>query len=88
MFVMLNPDSGYPNLGFGTTLKNACGRPVDPAVDYRITVNSYLAEGGDGLRLLREGRERLGGELDVDALAAYLQTGPAPDRQPRITVVE
>ena len=64
------------------------GRPLDPAATYRFTVNSFLAEGGDGFVKLRDGRERLGGELDIDALAAHLQSGPAPDPQPRITLVE
>ncbi len=63
-------------------------RRVDPAADYRITVNSFLAEGGDGMLLLRQGRQRQGGELDIDALASHLQTRPAPDPQPRITLVE
>lgn len=64
------------------------GRAVEPGTRYRFTVNSFLAEGGDGFTMLRQGRERLGGELDIDALAAHLQSGPAPDAQPRITWVE
>lgn len=61
------------------------GRTIEPTDDLRITVNSYLAGGGDGLRALTEGRDRLVGELDVDAFARYLNTGPAPVDAPRIT---
>jgi 5'-nucleotidase len=41
---------------------------------YRVTVNQYLAEGGGGLPLLREGTDRVVGPLDVDALVAYLRS--------------
>jgi 5'-nucleotidase len=48
------------------------GTPVDPAATYRITVNSFLADGGDRFPVLREGTDRLGGAVDTDALEAYL----------------
>ncbi len=64
------------------------GAPVDPAADYRFTVNSFLADGGDGVVMLTQGRNKLGGELDIDALIALLKTGPSPDPVPRITLVE
>lgn len=64
------------------------GAPIDPAADYRFTVNSFLADGGDGFVMLREGRNRLGGELDIDALVAHLKRGPSPDPLPRITWVD
>lgn len=63
---------------------------VQPEADYRVTVNSYLAEGGDGFRRLLGGGERSGGILDVDALVGYLQTHPGyvPDRVPRVRLVD
>ena len=65
------------------------GQPVDPAREVRITVNSFLAEGGDGVSMLRQGRQRIGGMLDLDALVAHLlATNPAPDTAPRIRWVE
>jgi 5'-nucleotidase len=48
------------------------GTPVDPAASYRITVNSFLADGGDNFPVLREGTDRLGGEVDTDALEDYI----------------
>lgn len=60
------------------------GQPLRMDATYRVTVNSYLAEGGDGFELLKTGRERLGGMVDLDALLAFLQTTPAPSAQRRI----
>lgn len=64
------------------------GQPVDPARDVRVTVNSFLAEGGDGFTVLRSGRQRLGGELDLDALTAFLANGPTPERQRRVRLAD
>ncbi|WP_189641918.1 bifunctional metallophosphatase/5'-nucleotidase [Deinococcus piscis] len=62
------------------------GQPLDMSAEYRVTVNSFLAEGGDNFSVLKEGRDRLGGGLDVDALSAYLQGGSVkPGAQNRIT---
>ncbi|NBD14270.1 bifunctional metallophosphatase/5'-nucleotidase [Corallococcus silvisoli] len=48
------------------------GTTVDPAANYRVTVNSFLAPGGDGFSVLTEGKAPLGGAVDTDALEAYL----------------
>jgi 5'-nucleotidase len=48
------------------------GVAVDPAASYRITVNSFLADGGDKFTVLRDGTDRLGGAVDTDALEAYV----------------
>ena len=47
------------------------GQPLQLDRDYRITVNNYLADGGDNLPILREGRNRVAGVLNLDALVAY-----------------
>ena len=65
------------------------GVTVDPAGTYRITVNSFLATGGDNFAVLNEGTDRLGGAVDLDALEDYLTAAPggvAPGPQNRITV--
>ena len=60
--------------------------PVDPVKAYRVTVNSFLAEGGDGFALLKDGADRKGGGQDVEALVAYLGARErAPVPSPRIT---
>ena len=61
------------------------GDVIDPGGRYRVTVNSFLADGGDGFPLFREGTERVDGGLDVDALKDYLAANSplspmAPDR--------
>jgi 5'-nucleotidase len=58
------------------------GVPVDPAATYRVTVNSFLADGGDRFFVLRQGTNRAGGDLDLDAFekhfAGTTQANPLP----------
>jgi 5'-nucleotidase len=80
--------AGAPNPVTGLSIG---GTPVDLAGSYRITVNSFLADGGDRFPVLRDGTDRLGGAVDTDALEAYLQPsleGPpiAPPARDRIDV--
>jgi len=49
------------------------GQRVDPAMSYRVTVNNYLAVGGDGFTVLKEGTGQQFGIYDVDALYGYFQ---------------
>jgi len=44
---------------------------VDPTANYRVTVNSFMADGGDNFLVLPQGINRLGGAQDIDALADY-----------------
>lgn len=69
------------------------GRRIDPQSRVRVTVNSFLAAGGDGFGVLRDATDAIGGPLDVDALADYLRQASAaaplaPDRRPRIVRVD
>ena len=63
------------------------GEPIVPRQPYRITVNSFLAEGGDGFVGLVAGGERRGGPQDLDALLDFLKPPAerAPVPQARIT---
>jgi 5'-nucleotidase len=47
------------------------GIVVDPVINYRVTVNSFLADGGDNFKVLVQGTNRLVGAQDSDALEAY-----------------
>jgi len=49
------------------------GQPIDPAKSYRVTVNNYLAVGGDGFTVLKEGTGQQFGIYDVDALYGYFR---------------
>jgi 5'-nucleotidase len=51
------------------------GTPVVDSGSYRITVNSFLADGGDGFSVLPQGANRVGGAVDTDALERYFATG-------------
>ena len=63
------------------------GQRVDPARSYRVTVNNYLAVGGDGFTVLKEGTGQQFGTYDVDALHGYFQANSpiAPATADRIT---
>ncbi len=62
------------------------GTPIVPQEAYRVTVNSFMADGGDGFNVLTRGTARSGGGQDVDALVAYLKAGErAPISTPRVT---
>ncbi|WP_043114837.1 bifunctional metallophosphatase/5'-nucleotidase [Solimonas soli] len=50
------------------------GLAIDKSKTYRVTVNSFLAGGGDNFKVLADGTERVGGDLDIDALVAWLGT--------------
>lgn len=65
------------------------GQPVDPAASYRVSVNNFLAAGGDGFTVFAEGDDLTGGPIDLDALAAYLTANQplAVPAQDRITVL-
>lgn len=65
------------------------GVAINPAASYRVTVNSFLADGGDNFFILREGTDRLGGDVDTDALEKYfIANSPVPPGpQNRITQV-
>jgi 2',3'-cyclic-nucleotide 2'-phosphodiesterase (5'-nucleotidase family)/predicted AlkP superfamily pyrophosphatase or phosphodiesterase len=52
------------------------GATIDPAGSYRVTVNSFLADGGDNFLVLKDGTNRLGGDVDLDALEKFLQAHP------------
>ena len=54
------------------TLVNSAGVVQNPAKTYRVTVNNFMADGGDGYSTLIKGTNRLGGAQDIDALTAYM----------------
>jgi 5'-nucleotidase len=66
------------------------GVTIDPTATYRVTVNNFLADGGDNFAVLRNGIDRLGGDVDLDAVEKYFlaQGGPiAPPALNRITML-
>jgi 5'-nucleotidase len=63
------------------------GVPIDPAATYRVTVNDFLANGGDGFTRLTAGTDRVTAPgFDIDALVAHLGAAPvSPGPQNRIS---
>lgn len=51
------------------------GAPIDPAATYRVTMNSFLASGGDSFTVFTQGTDEVTGPLDLDAMEAYLGRG-------------
>ncbi len=56
----------------------AGGVVQNPAKTYRVTVNNFIATGGDAFTVLLAGANPLGGAQDIDALVAYLAGYKAP----------
>ena len=52
------------------------GQVLDPTTPYRVTVNAYMAEGGDRLAVLKEGKDARTGMMDVDALEQFVKNNP------------
>jgi 5'-nucleotidase len=63
------------------------GTTVNPTASYRVTMNSFLADGGDGFSVFTQCTDQLGGEIDLDALVRYFQNHSpiAPTAANRIT---
>ncbi|NCU12653.1 MAG: bifunctional metallophosphatase/5'-nucleotidase, partial [Sphingomonadaceae bacterium] len=59
------------------------GQPVDPSGTYRVTTNSFLAQGGDGFTVLTAQKVAQVGMPDLDALEAWLQA-----KEPRAVPAE
>jgi 5'-nucleotidase len=49
------------------------GAPMRPDAEYRVTINSFMASGGDGFTVFTEGRNKATGMIDVDAAEAYFK---------------
>jgi 5'-nucleotidase len=49
---------------------------VTPTSSYRVTMNNFLASGGDGFTVFNEGTNALGGAQDIDAWVAYFALFP------------
>ena len=54
------------------------GVPLDPLAGYSVTVNSFMAGGGDNFSVLTQGTDRVIGPVDLDALIAYIESLPQP----------
>jgi 5'-nucleotidase len=65
------------------------GVPLEPQQHYRVTVNNFMASGGDNFPVLREGSDVQTGEIDLVVAKLYLRAhgvvrAPAPGRIQRL----
>jgi len=65
------------------------GSPIDPSADYRVTMNSFLAAGGDSFTVFEQGKDSVVGAIDLDAFELWLaeediRTLPSTGRITRI----
>ncbi|WP_112664015.1 bifunctional metallophosphatase/5'-nucleotidase [Microvirga flavescens] len=47
------------------------GKPIGAEESYRVTINNFLSDGGDGFSVLKQGKNPLYGLFDIDAFSAY-----------------
>lgn len=70
------------------------GKALDPDKTYRVAMNEFLAGGNDGFPVFKDGKDKLVGKSDLEAMEAYLgehssKTDPLkPPKADRIKVVE
>lgn len=64
--------------GVTDTIVNAAGVVVNPTKTFRVTVNNFMATGGDGYLTFLKGTNLVGGAQDIDALSAFLAKFKAP----------
>ncbi|MBT9569116.1 MAG: 5'-nucleotidase C-terminal domain-containing protein, partial [Thiobacillus sp.] len=65
------------------------GVAIDKLASYRVTMNSFLASGGDNFTVFNQGTDQLGGALDLDAMQQHFTAHDpvAPGTQDRIVRV-
>ena len=51
------------------------GAPLDDAKVYRVTMNSFLAGGGDSFTVFRDGTQVVNGPVDLEAMEEWLRGG-------------
>jgi 5'-nucleotidase len=83
-FLQISSTFKYEEVPVGTAVACAdrigkmwvSGVEVTPTSSYRVTMNNFLASGGDGFTLFNEGTNALGGAQDIDAWVAYFALFP------------
>ncbi|KUO49705.1 MAG: bifunctional metallophosphatase/5'-nucleotidase [Sphingomonadales bacterium BRH_c42] len=52
------------------------GQSIDPSASYRVTMNSFLAAGGDSFTVFTQGEGSVVGPVDLDAFELWLKQEP------------
>ncbi|MFJ7728268.1 bifunctional 2',3'-cyclic-nucleotide 2'-phosphodiesterase/3'-nucleotidase [Neobacillus sp. NPDC097160] len=67
------------------------GQKIDPKAEYTVAVNNFMADGGDGYTILKQGKERTVLKTDLDTLIDYVKAQSRPiyaEIEGRITVLD
>jgi 5'-nucleotidase len=76
--------------GCGDRISNLTldGAPIDAGTTYRVTMNNFLADGGDSFPEFKNGTNRVTRGFDIDAFTAYLgaHAPVAPGPQNRYSI--
>ena len=69
----------------GSRISNVAlnGTAISDSATYRVTMNSFLATGGDNFTVFNQATEALGGAQDIDALETYI-AGNSPLASPAV----
>lgn len=54
------------------------GKKIDPNAVYSVTVNNFMADGGDGFTILKQATERVTRMTDIDAFIDYVKSSTSP----------
>jgi 5'-nucleotidase len=54
------------------------GTSIDRQASFSVTVNNFMAAGGDSFTVLTQGQNQVGGPIDLDALITNVQGLPQP----------
>jgi 2',3'-cyclic-nucleotide 2'-phosphodiesterase / 3'-nucleotidase / 5'-nucleotidase len=54
------------------------GKKIDPKANYTVAVNNFMADGGDGYTILKQGKDRKVWMTDLDALINYVKAQKQP----------
>jgi 5'-nucleotidase len=68
--------AGGPHIVDGTLSLDDGATFVDKGASYRVALNNFTADGGDGFTVFRSCTDPLGGDVDLDAFVAYLGAHP------------
>lgn len=55
------------------SVTKADGTPIADTETYSVTVNNFMADGGDELHVLKEGKNRVVDVVDLEALVTYIK---------------
>ncbi|MBM7553448.1 bifunctional metallophosphatase/5'-nucleotidase [Thalassobacillus pellis] len=70
------------------SMTDSNGNPINSQQQYTVTVNNFIATGGDGFTVLKEGTNQVTGPLALDAMIDYLEQQDAPVTAPEVDRID